>query len=154
MIIRNLKNSLKSPGFITITSIIKFLFFALFILNGFMMQAQDDGIKSYPGTKPKSVVAFKELKYNFGEMPLNAEVQHSFEFKNVSKERINIREVTTSCGCTTPTYSISPVKPHRIGKVIAKYDSSHPGHFLKSLTVTISDNEKIELLIEGDIVKK
>jgi hypothetical protein len=102
-------------------------------------------------TQPKSVVKFKEVTYNFGVVPFGSDVIHTFTFKNISKDRINIREVQTSCGCTTPKYSSEPIKPHRQGKIVVKYDSKRVGTFHKTLEVLLSDQEQIELTIEGEI---
>jgi hypothetical protein len=99
----------------------------------------------------KSVVQFKEVSFNFGTVPFGSDVSHTFTFKNISKDLINIREVQTSCGCTTPKYSNAPIKPHRKGSVVVKYDSKRVGHFHKTLEVLLSDQELIELTIEGDI---
>jgi hypothetical protein len=99
----------------------------------------------------KSVVQFKEVTYNFGEMPFGSDVRHTFIFKNVGKETISVREVRTSCGCTTPEYSKDPIKVHRKGKIIVKYDSKHAGHFEKTLDVHISNGEEIRLVISGEI---
>jgi len=125
--------------------------FLLLSINSIIAQKGDS---YYPGIKAKSAVEFKELHYNFGVMSEGSDVVHTFDFKNISKEEIHIREVTTSCGCTTPTYSNDPIKPHRKGKITAKYDSSRIGRYKKSLSVLLSDNETIELIIEGEIVKK
>jgi hypothetical protein len=100
---------------------------------------------------PKSVVKFNEVSFNFGEMAFGSDVSHTFTFKNISKETINIREVQTSCGCTTPKYSNEPIKPHHKGNITVKYDSKRVGHFHKTLQVLLSDQEKIELTIDGDI---
>jgi len=117
-------------------------------LNTGYMQNQPDQSQAH------SVIKFKEVSYNFGNMPYGSDVSHSFAFKNVSKNRICIRDVRTTCGCTTPKFSSDPVKPHRKGAVVAKFDSTRPGHFEKTLTVMVSDGEQIVLTITGDIGPK
>jgi len=106
-----------------------------------------------PSLKPvsPSVVKFKEVSYNFGQVPYNSDVRHTFEFTNISKEPVAIRDVGTSCGCTTPSYSKEPVAPGQTGSVTAKYDSSRIGGFTKTLTVYIND-ETIRLTINGTIM--
>ena len=100
-----------------------------------------------------SVVKFKEQTYDFGKRTRGSEVSHTFSFKNVGKETISIREVRTSCGCTTPKYSKDPIKVHHKGKILVKYDSSHEGQFEKVLDVVISNGEEIRLTITGEIIE-
>jgi hypothetical protein len=98
----------------------------------------------------KSVVKFDEVVYNFGEVAYNSNVSHTFKFTNVSGTPVAIKDVGTSCGCTTPGYSKEPVAPGKTGSVTAKYDSSRIGGFNKTLTVFIND-EQIKLTITGTI---
>ena len=107
-----------------------------------------------PQAKPAlatSAVKFNELLFNFGQVAYNSEVRHTFEFKNISKEPVAVKDVGTSCGCTTPSYSKEPVAPGKMGSVTAKYDSSRLGAFTKTLTVYIN-NETIRLTIAGTVL--
>jgi len=99
-----------------------------------------------------SMIKFSEETYDFGDRQLGSEVTHKFDFQNISKERIAIREVKTSCGCTTPNYSTEPIKPGRKGAITAKYDSKRPGQFIKTMTVMVSDGEQVTLTIKGNII--
>jgi hypothetical protein len=100
--------------------------------------------------QPKSAIKFNELVHNFGEVPYNSDVSYTFKFTNVSKNPVAIKDVGTSCGCTTPGYSKEPVAPGKTGSVTAKYDSSRIGGFTKTLTVFVND-EQIKLTITGTI---
>ncbi len=98
-----------------------------------------------------SAVKFNELVHNFGQVAYNSDVKCTFEFKNTSNEPVAIKDVGTSCGCTTPSYSKEPVAPGKTGSVTAKYDSSRIGAFTKTLTVYIN-NDQIRLMIRGTIL--
>jgi Ni/Co efflux regulator RcnB len=100
--------------------------------------------------QPKSAIKFKEVVYNFGEVAYGSDVSHAFMFTNVSRNPVAIKDVGTSCGCTTPNYSKEPVAPGKTGSVTAKYDSTRPGPFNKSLTVFVND-EQIKLTITGTV---
>jgi hypothetical protein len=100
--------------------------------------------------QPKSAIKFNEVVYNFGEVAYNSDVSHTFKFTNVSGTPVAIKDVGTSCGCTTPGYSKEPVAPGKTGSVTAKYDSSRIGSFNKTLTVFVN-NEQIKLTIMGTI---
>jgi len=99
---------------------------------------------------PASAVKFEQVVYNFGEVPYGSDVSHTFKFTNVSPNAIAVKDVGTSCGCTTPGYSKEPVAPGKTGSVTAKYDSSRIGGFNKTLTVFIND-EQIKLTIVGTV---
>jgi hypothetical protein len=103
-----------------------------------------------PAPKKESAVKFTETTFNFGEVEYGSDVSHVFTFKNVSGAPVAIKNVATSCGCTTPAYSKEPVMPKKSGSVTAKYDSTRPGPFTKTLTVSLND-EEITLVITGTV---
>jgi len=98
-----------------------------------------------------SIVKFDGDDFNFGEIKYGSDARHKFAFKNISKQTIAIREVKTSCGCTTPEYDTRPIRPGRTGYVVAKYDSKRQGQFVKNMTVLMSDGEQIVLTIRGSV---
>ena len=104
-----------------------------------------------PQAVPENGVKFNEVVHNFGQVEYNSDVKYTFEFKNTSKEPVAIKDVGTSCGCTTPSYSKEPVAPGKTGSVTAKYDSSRIGAFTKTLTVYIN-NDQIKLMIRGTVL--
>ncbi len=129
-----------------------FLLSTMMIIAGSMAMAQNNGTATNTG-KPegtKSVIKFTEVVYNFGEVAYGSDVSHIFKFTNVSNTPVAIKDVGTSCGCTTPGYSKEPVAPGKTGSVTAKYDSTRPGGFNKTLTVFVND-EQIRLTITGTV---
>jgi hypothetical protein len=103
-----------------------------------------------PTPKKESAVKFNEYNFNFGEVAYGSDVSHVFTFKNISNTPVAVKNVATSCGCTTPSYSKEPVMPKKSGQITAKYDSTRPGPFTKTLTVSLND-EEIILTISGTI---
>ncbi|RYD82744.1 MAG: DUF1573 domain-containing protein, partial [Sphingobacteriales bacterium] len=98
----------------------------------------------------KGAIKFDALIYDFGEVAYGSDVSHVFNFKNVSKQPVAIKNVTASCGCTTPSWTKEPVMPNKSGNVSAKYDSTRIGAFTKTLTVDV-DGEIIVLTIKGTV---
>lgn len=124
------------------------ILFALFIFSlGFT------AVKAQTPTAPTSVVKFEKETHDFGTLKYAADASYTFTFTNTSKEPIVIKDVKTSCGCTTPSYSREPIGPGRKGTVTAKYDSTRQGNFYKTLTVTINDEVKV-LTIKGEVEPK
>ncbi len=98
----------------------------------------------------KGALKFDNLVHDFGEVAYGSDVSHVFTFKNVSKQPVAIKNVTASCGCTTPSWTKEPVMPNKGGNITAKYDSTRPGAFTKTLTVDVN-GETILLTIKGTV---
>ena len=104
-----------------------------------------------PAAKPTGLT-FKDDTYSFGDIPKGTPATHEFTFKNTSKQTILITNVKASCGCTTPTYTKTPIKPGENGVVAATYNAANPGSFNKTITVTTNDTETPKILtIKGKV---
>lgn len=97
-------------------------------------------------------LTFKEESFNFGDIEKGKPVTHEFSFKNTSKQTVLITNVKASCGCTTPTWTKTPIKPGETGNVTATYNAANPGAFTKTITVTTNDTEQNKVLsIKGKV---
>ncbi len=95
-------------------------------------------------------VSVNELLHDFGTHPQYTKTEFEFQIRNDSTETFVIKDITTSCGCTTPTYSKRPVKSGKIATVKVAYDASRVGIFSKTIYVyTNFSTEPIELNIKG-----
>ena len=95
-------------------------------------------------------VSVNELEHDFGTKPLYTKTEFEFQIRNDSAETLVIKNITTSCGCTTPTYSKRPVKSGKTATVKVAYDASRIGIFSKTIYVyTNFSTEPIELNING-----
>ena len=120
-----------------------------FLLAFFAANAQTETPKTNQGPKEASFAKFNELVHNFGTIEYGSEAKCVFTFENVGSMNISIKNVETSCGCTTPGYSQKEVKPGEKGEVSAKFDTTRTGTFSKTVTVTFSDGSKRRLTIKG-----
>jgi len=97
-------------------------------------------------------LTFKEDSYNFGDIEKGKPATHEFSFKNTSDQTILITNVKASCGCTTPSWTKTPIKPGETGNVTATYNAAHPGAFTKTVTVTTNDTDANKILsIKGKV---
>ena len=104
-----------------------------------------------PPAKPTGLT-FKEEIFSFGDIEQGKPATHEFTFKNTSKQTVLITNVKASCGCTTPTYTKTPIKPGESGVVAATYNAANPGSFSKTITVTTNDTEAAKVLtIKGKV---
>src|SRR5690606_19264730 len=67
---------------------------------------------------------FDESVYEFGQVKEGEIVEHVFEFKNTGTAPIILSQVSASCGCTTPSYTQTPVLPGKTGEIKVKFDSN------------------------------
>ena len=128
------------------------LIFSLFSLGSW---AQTGGEKN--GAEQGSVLRFDSENWDFGSIKEDGgSVKHSFTFKNQSEKPVVILDVTTGCGCTTPTYSRKPVMPQASGQIEVEFDPvGRPGKFVKGVVVYTSAQEKpFQLTISGDVVPR
>lgn len=107
-----------------------------------------------PGGKAEFTVK-GETTYDFGKIEENSEGVVEFEFKNTGKDALIITNVSSSCGCTVPTYPKEPIEKNKTGVIKVKYDTKRIGIFTKSVKVfSNAKNSPVKLIIKGEVVKK
>ncbi|MFB6343790.1 DUF1573 domain-containing protein [Saccharicrinis sp. FJH62] len=102
-------------------------------------------------------IAFSETDHDLGNIKEDGgKVETVFEFRNLGQEPLMIKNVTSSCGCTTPTYSKEPILPGKSGQIRAVFDPmNRPGKVLKHVTVyTNASAEPVVLTLTGNVEKK
>lgn len=98
-------------------------------------------VQSVAAADPGSVgqFEFEEIEYDFGTINEGKVVEHEFEFTNVGQAPLVISNVQASCGCTSPDWTKTPVKPGDKGFVKVVFNSTaKPG--VQSPTVSIQAN--------------
>ncbi|WP_373834001.1 DUF1573 domain-containing protein, partial [Bacteroides heparinolyticus] len=79
------------------------------------------------------------------------EQKATFVLKNIGDKLLVIEGVSTSCGCTTVTYSKEPVQPGKEKVLEVSYKAEHPEHFNKTITVYCNvEISPLVLQINGD----
>lgn len=104
----------------------------------------------------QAVIVFEQQRHDFGEVQENlGVVTHNFKFRNTGNEPLVISKVRTSCGCTVPEYSETPIAPGDTGHVKITFNpSGRPGKFSKSINVyTNTVPERTILRIMGNVVQ-
>lgn len=102
----------------------------------------------------KSQIKFKETTINFGDIDSGAEVNIKFEFENVGNSVLVIKNVSTSCGCTTTQLEKLEYQPGEKGVIPVKFNSKgYSGKTTKTITVSSNDEETpyTRLEIAGNI---
>lgn len=102
----------------------------------------------------QGIMKFKAESHNFGKTEQGKPITHEFVFTNKGTGPLTILKVESSCGCTTPEFTKTPVAPGKTGIIRATFDAIAGGIFNKPLTV-ISDGESpsITIYLRGEVVK-
>ncbi len=102
----------------------------------------------------QAVIDFDHRIHDFGNIKeINGSVSYDFVFTNRGTAPVLIRNVESSCGCTSPEWTKQPVLPGKTGYVRAIFDpKDRPGHFDKTITVYSNAKTPVaELKIRGDV---
>ena len=87
------------------------------------------------------VIQFEKTEHDFGKILQGEQVSYTFKFKNVGDAPLLITSIEKTCGCTSPEFTRTPVKPGDDGKITITYDSKgHKGFQNKRLIVKANTN--------------
>lgn len=103
------------------------------------------------------VITFEKMSHDFGKInEADGRVTTIFTFKNEGMAPLVLSNVRASCGCTTPTWTKTPVEPGQTGDITVTYNpNGRPGRFQKTITVTSNASEpSVKLTIKGEVIPK
>ncbi len=90
-----------------------------------------------------------------GKVVYNQPATVNFELKNKGGSKLVIKDVRTSCGCTTVDYPRTPVEGGESFTVSATYDARQLGHFFKQVAIySNASDEPMYLTMTGVVVEK
>jgi len=100
------------------------------------------------------ILSFKTDVIDYGTIEQKANGERIFSFTNTGKTPIIISKVKTSCGCTVPSYSKTPILPGETSDIKVTYATSRIGVFNKTITVISNASEPNKILrIKGEVLK-
>ncbi|QNK61686.1 DUF1573 domain-containing protein [Pedobacter sp. PAMC26386] len=104
----------------------------------------------------KAEFKFEKETHDFGKIPLTSPVSVEFKFVNVGDEPLILTKVETTCGCTVPTYTQTPIKKGESGLIKVTYTpAGSPLPFSKSITINSNAKTPTKVLyIKGETVGK
>lgn len=98
-------------------------------------------------------IQFKTDTIDYGTIEKGANGVRVFEFTNTGDAPLIISNVTSSCGCTVPSWTKEPVMPKASGKIEVKYDTNRVSPIRKTITViSNAETPTMALKIKGDVV--
>jgi len=99
-------------------------------------------------------IHFDKADHDFGVIDKGDKVSVEFAFTNKGEGDLEIKNVATSCGCTTAKPEKAVYKPGETGVIPVTFDSTRfSGAIVKNITVYSNDpaNERMQLKITGDV---
>lgn len=95
--------------------------------------------------------------WDFGKVQEGRVFKHTFVLKNESSKTLKIKEVHTSCGCTTSGVKSKVLKPHGSTTLEVKFNSKkYSGLVTQYIYVNTDDVEKpiIKYIIKAEVAKE
>ena len=125
--------------------LIKLFLAAMFLFLGVSLVHADNTIA--PAGKSHEEIMKDPNFYDFGKVKEGDVLKHTFMLKNNEDCTINIKEVNTSCACTTPKFDTKVVEPGKEVPIEISFDTKgYPGLRKRQLFVH-TDAKKCPLVI-------
>jgi hypothetical protein len=96
----------------------------------------------------KPSMQFEKKIHDFGNVKEDGGVvEYTFVISNTGSQPLVIHNVNSSCGCTIPEWTRTPIQPGGKGALKAIFDPrGRPGNFNKSITVTSNASNPSEII--------
>ncbi|MFT5883881.1 MAG: hypothetical protein ACI9IP_000331 [Arcticibacterium sp.] len=79
---------------------------------------------SFTGTNTNAIIEFEENSFDFGSMTEGDKVSHTFKFKNVGTDPLEILSVNVSCGCTVASKPLGAVGVGQTDEIVINFNSA------------------------------
>ena len=104
-------------------------------------------------TDNKAEFKFEKETHDFGKIPQGKPVTYEFTFTNTGEEPLIISNVESTCGCTVPKYTTTPVLKGKTGTIMVTFNAAavQPS-FSKAVTIKSNARTPNKLLyIKGEV---
>ncbi|MDP3732813.1 MAG: DUF1573 domain-containing protein [Candidatus Omnitrophota bacterium] len=129
--------------------IILVLLFLAFSLQGCYAQNQEKIITQTENADPYS--------WNFGQVKEGEVLRHAFVLKNESEKTLTIKDVNTSCGCTTSKVEKKILLPAETTDIEVQFNSKGYSGLAQQYVYVHTDsldNSIIRFIIKAEVVTK
>jgi predicted small secreted protein len=93
------------------------------------------------------VFKFVEIEHDFGKIIQGESVSYDFKFTNTGKSDLIIVDVSTSCGCTVPSFPKTPIRAGETGVIKVSFNSAGKfGFQAKNILVVANTQPNTTLL--------
>ncbi len=123
------------------------------ILLSFLLIISKGIIYSQAQSNDSTKIEFEKIVHDFGVIERGGDGTYIFKFKNVGNKPLVINRVSSSCGCTVPSYPKEPIPPGGSGEIKVTYNTNILGRFSKNVTV-FANAPTVVLNIRGEVKEK
>jgi hypothetical protein len=100
------------------------MIFRTIILVGFFMLSMGTYAQETKGEKgPK--ISFSESMKDYGDITFGDSISYVFKFTNTGTEDLVIKNVVTTCSCTSRKYTEGPIAPGQSGELTVSFNSGN-----------------------------
>ncbi|HYK77335.1 MAG TPA: DUF1573 domain-containing protein [Daejeonella sp.] len=104
-------------------------------------------------TDNKAEFKFEKETHDFGKIPQGKPVTYDFKFTNTGQEPLIISNVESTCGCTVPKYTSTPIKKGESGIITVTFNAAAVSPFTKAVTIKSNARTPVKVLyIKGEVV--
>ena len=92
-------------------------------------------------------------EFDFGKVSPGEKVTHVFKLHNESADTLKVRDIITSCECTSGTISTRIIPPGSGYELTAEFQDTVPGEFFRTISI-LFENKKTDIQFElsGEII--
>ena len=98
-------------------------------------------------------ISFDKTTIDYGTVPVNADGNRVFNFKNTGDKPLILSNVQPGCGCTASEWPKEPILPGKSAQIKVHYNTANAAPFKKSIDVFSNDpvNGRVVLYIQGTV---
>ncbi|MGM5631056.1 DUF1573 domain-containing protein [Apibacter raozihei] len=98
-------------------------------------------------------ISFEQEQIDYGSVKKGANGTKVFKFTNTGDKPLIVSNVKSSCDCSVPSWTKTPILPGKSGEITVKYDTKINGKFSKSIEVYTNDTKYSRKLlkIKGEV---
>ena len=106
-------------------------------------------------SKTTPAITFKNMEYRFDKVLEGVKIVHTFAFENTGGAPLVIKEIKSTCGCTSTNYTRDEIAPGGRGEVTLELDTDGYGGEKVTQSATVFTNDPgskgEELKITGEV---
>ena len=100
----------------------------------------------------KEDIKFDYTTFDFGKVKSHEEVECKFYFANQSNINFMIYGITSTCGCTIPSWNKKTLKPGDRDSILVRLKVNEKSNIIKTITVKGNTDEVIRLQVKATII--
>ncbi len=111
----------------------------------------------FAAASAQAVAKFDKTSHNFGTFDESKAQTHVFYVTNTGDEPLVIHQALSTCGCTVPEFTKTPIAPGERGEIKVTYVGKGrvPGYFKKTITIRSNAEKALtRLYVEGTMNAK